>query len=392
MPSALKSVPVLAKLNDWTWLHLPARVGAWSVGWSGVLLDGLYVSAWPLVGAAILPLVLWLGLYMGSAQAVGGVLYIYSFAAMTVLVLVSQHGAVIGLTLWLGFVAGDLLSALPAATWTTGFFAARLLADLVLGSLLVAVPLVARALSRSSIAMLSPFLESAGAQPRGQRVALGASCHALMEFALVYLWVQAAGLLLQPFYVWQGAGPMTHGLVVSLRDLGWPLAMVAAYVGGVRVGLEFAAAAEPTLLARRRRLRELQTQNPWRYRPAYGLALVPLRAGVLTLLMSGLIDNAWGRGVTVFLATAVILLLREIAFGYFGLRLDMFARIPVVLRVLGAFAIAYVLSSYIVRSFGGGTFVDGLTAAVVSLAVFAVVAPAPPRMMLGRAAKAGTGR
>jgi hypothetical protein len=388
-PRSRSEIRAVTDLNDWTWLRLPVRVGRWSLPLCGVLLDGFYLSAWPLVGAFVLPIVFWIGLRLGWEQAAGAVLYIYSFAAMVVLVLISQHSAAVGFALWLGYALGDLVYFLPAIKWAV--FQARALADLVLGLLLVITPLVTRALTRSGVRALVSSVPALAAASRDERFALTVCIQAFGEFWFVYLWMQAAGLLLQPFYVWQGAGPMTHGLIVTLRGLGTPLGLVAAYVGGVRIGLEALAATRPALSARKRSLREALLGVTVRYRFAYGLLLVPFRALLLTFLLSGLIDQSRQHAVTVFVAVAVVLLIREIALGYLGLRAEFLARIPVVVRFLAALIVGYSASTYIVRSMGGGTFVDGLTSAVVSVVVFAVLLPGPLRMTR-RGAQAGAAK
>lgn len=402
---------VVAQINDWTWLRLPLRVGRWTALF-GTLLDGMYVSAWPFVGALVLPIVFWLGFRMGWGQGASGVLYIYSLAAMVVLVLVSQHSAAIGLALWSGYVVGDLFYSTPAtlSAWTLGAFASHALADLVLALLLIVIPAVARALTRSGVTGLLAIADAAAgrtggvlpersARPSGEavmtrdaRFALTAGVHALTEFGLVYLWAQAAGLLLQPFYVWQGIAPMTHGLVIVLRGGGWPLAAVAAYVGAVRIGLESAAATKPEMAARRRVLRESLVRGGGRAHPAYALALVPPRALLPTFAMSGLIDTSWPHAVEVFLAITVVLGMREIGVNYLGMRSRRLSQIPVVVRMLIALVISYALSNLVVRSMTDQTFVPGLISAVLSILVFAVFLPGPMRLVRPRAVETGDRR
>ncbi len=146
-PREAAALRALTQMNDWFWIRLPTSVARRSVGLSGILLDGFYVSAWPIAGVLILPVVFWLGLHLGHTQAESATLYIYSATTMMLLVLVSQLGASIGFALWLGYIAGDLLYSVSRTPWTLSFFGSRFLAATVLGLLLVTIPLVARALT-----------------------------------------------------------------------------------------------------------------------------------------------------------------------------------------------------------------------------------------------------
>jgi|GEM_PF-6216543 len=402
---------VAARINEWTWLSLPVRISRRSVSLAGALLDGMYLSAWPLVGAFVLPIVFWLGLRLGWGQAVAGTLYIYSLGTMAVLVLVSQHSAATGFALWCGYALSDLFYVTPALpAWASSAksfmpaLASRALADMVLGILLVLIPVVARVLTRSGTAhVIAAVVRARASNPaarapggslmsRDERLGLAVGMHAAMEFLLVYLWAQAAALLLQPFYVWQGAGPLTHGLVVTLRGAGWPLAAIAAYVGGVRIGLESAAETKPALALRRRHLRDALGQAFGGYRFSQGMIAAPLRALVLTFLLSGLINNSQPRAVAVFLAVSIVLWAREIAWARFGGTPRFLVQIPVVVRFLIALLISYLMATFIARSASGDSFVPGLIAAVASLVVFAVFLPAPRRLLPRRSAEPGTAR
>src|ERR1700686_3182319 len=214
----------LAQINDSVWFRLPRRAGSISLTLSGVLTDGIYLSAWPLVGALILPLVFGIGLYLGWNQS--GDVYIYSLVTMVFLVLVSQHGAAIGLWLWLGYALGDLFYAtqtIEKLTWL--MLASRALADALLTILLIVVPLATHALTRSSVRGLISYFEAVitptnssktasawNSRPRivntrSARLLSSVLLQSLMAFVFVYLWAQAVGLLLQPFYLWQNIGP-----------------------------------------------------------------------------------------------------------------------------------------------------------------------------------------
>ena len=67
-PREAAALRALTQMNDWFWIRLPTSVARRSVGLSGILLDGFYVSAWPIAGVLILPVVFWLGLHLGDAQ------------------------------------------------------------------------------------------------------------------------------------------------------------------------------------------------------------------------------------------------------------------------------------------------------------------------------------
>ncbi|MHB8732985.1 MAG: hypothetical protein ACYDAB_14495 [bacterium] len=389
----------VARLNDWVWVYLPSRVSRWSAALLAVFADGAYLSAWPLVGALILPAALCIGWRLGWSQP--GNLYMTSFVVLGILVFLSQHSAAIGLSIWIGYVLGGLFQTLSVLHWSvaraTVLFAPLALADVLLGLLLVIIPLTARLLSLASAGGLLAFLKalpvwaqasgagtvkpgsSRAAIARDERLLLVLALQAVTEFLFVSWWVLGIALFLQPYVVWQGITPSTHGWVALLRQWTWPLGILAAYVGAVRSGLEFVAETKPAYQTRAFMLRVLLLRSVLRYNLTFALATAPLKALVLTFITSVLLAS-WQQGILVFVIITLVLLARDIGFGRFDLSPRFLTHIPVIVRFFAAVLINYV---FIVRTGGGVTYSSGLVAIVLSLIVFLVLLPGPRPLRRG---------
>lgn len=329
------------EFNELGWVRWPSRLGRISPGLAAVAADGDYLSAWPTIGAWAAPAALICGLLLGvshfGAVPRDGLFYLYSLPALTLLIMLGQHGAGIGLLGWLSYVFGDLIHSYLSPDHggkLLSVLAAAGLSASVLYLLVVATPQVTRALSRR----ITPPV--AGTR---QRLVRDAAVHASLQLVFVYLWLQVAPLLLQAAWIWRGVGPETDTFIASARASGWGLALLAAYAGAMRVLFETSAQASPLLQARRARRRAAGPPP----RPDLGAAVVgaAVQAAVLTLMLSGLVDTALMAAplFAVLLASAMV---RGVVFGHFGLG-EPIRRISLGLRLL-LFLIAVFATSFLV--------------------------------------------
>src|SRR5262245_41799418 len=106
MPDAMKELPQ-PKLIDWWWLRVPMAARRISLSLSAVLTDGLYLTAWPQVGAIAPPLSLLIGFLLGWLRFTPGNTFTFSIYMMALMLVVSSLGAGLGAWLWTGYVIGD---------------------------------------------------------------------------------------------------------------------------------------------------------------------------------------------------------------------------------------------------------------------------------------------
>ena len=382
-------------VNEFWWRHLPARVNRVSPSFAAALTDGLYLSAWPTIGALLPPLALVLGFWLGweriGYNPVDGLHFLYSLTTVLILVLVSQHGAALGCWIWLGFVAGDLAVYGPSPTTLFGggidavwpMFAAkvapRALADAVLLTLVVFLPLATAALTRSAVQTLRNRMRRRNGQVSGSSEisAVALLLRAVCSFVAVYLWLKAATVMLQGVYTWSGAGALTHGLVQSWNVNGFIVGVVAAYVAGVRSALVLSV--QPRVALRVSEWRSVEVAST----PAIRRAFLPLRAGFLTFVCGSLIDS-WSGALALFSGFLAVFAVRELLQLYPARWLAWIECIPPFARALVAFVIVYFGAQSIAgQTIAASTFYPAQVAAMLSLLVFALALPsrataAPP--------------
>ena len=362
--STAAATSFVLELNRWTWQAIPAQLGRRRSALAAVVRDGSYLAAWPAVGALACPLALVLGFSLGLEHVGyqgGDIDYLYSLATVLVFAVLAQHGAAIGASLWLGVAIGDLLLFMPAAgeRWLA-VLGARLVADVVLAFLCIAIPLLTTRLTRSTLLEL-PIASQL-------RVPLAIAPQALLTVYLVFLWCRAAPVLLQTVFLWSGVSPLTHGLTAQYLAWSWGVAFAAAYAAGVRAALEPLAAPNASLAA------GTTPTAPWHVIGTIATICIP--AAALALVIGALITTSTAAWQT-FAGVTVILSARSLVSRYLVPWSRLFARIPLVVRFVAALIVINTIAGTIVRATWGRDvgFSPVETSALVSLVVFAVLLP-----------------
>jgi hypothetical protein len=376
--------------EDWIWAFFPGLVWRRAPALGLVLSDGGWLRGVPGLGLAAPAVAFLLGLWRGGFRPADQVTYSYSLTWLCLFLVLALAGCGIGVSLWLGFVVGDLMFfghpplapfGQPVSVWdqVSQFVVPHLISYLLLAVLLVGAPLAAL-LARGSVAGLL-----AGAAP-GVRAGFGAAAAAVAAGLHAGLWTQAFPLLVRPLWTWRErlSNPDADAIVPVQEHL-WLVGLVAGAAAAGWAVLAFRGLAR--IVGRRYQpiaaVPSAAPPNPVRL----GVGAV-LRAGLTTLLLAGLIPDYW-RGVAAF-AVLTAVFLAQVATVPWAIRL--------VLAAAVAWAVAYLIGRTTYQTlFGQVTVVTAddfaplLYAAVAATACIALLLPAtrPDRESAGPVPGAG---
>jgi hypothetical protein len=367
---AIETVGQLERWNEAAWLRLPSSAPG---RLAQICADGLHLSAWPAVGALILPLAALAGFLLGAFhlgyEPPDRILYLYSLGTMILLLAISQNGAACGVAAWTGFALGDLLHSLQALGQSGSLLMlvpTRFLACAILAIPLISTPICARAFTQSVLSRVPAQADASVTLLRTVGV------QGVATFGLIFMWTQVAPILLQPVYVWQGLQPLTHGLVQNMQQYGWILALVAGYAAAVRGVLELAAAT-PALVRSRAAIRQAQALRKQGGLIAQTMTVIA-SASFLTLVSSSLLTS-WGQATVLFIISVAVLGLRGPLLGRLNPSRWLLPGLPMAGRFLLGVGVMTVVATALGTSSWGQT--NGFGASVASteigLVVFAVL-------------------
>ncbi|MDQ3742654.1 MAG: hypothetical protein M3389_17115 [Actinomycetota bacterium] len=335
--------------------------------------DGRYVLAWPPAALAAPAAALAVGA-VASARLDADEIYTYSIATVAVLAAVAALGAAFGLWAWIGFVLGDLLLHRPqdGALFANSVdrleevYAPLLVSYVLLAALLVVAPAVAAGVRIAVTAL---------AGPGAVALTVGLALYAALLAGFSYLWAQAVAFLIRPVWSYRDLAPDLPG-IEPMQQRGEVLARTIVVAVVVRLVLE--------LVSRRMRPEtqipdtELISSDP--PRPAPPWLAIPLKTALLTLLLSGLLDDG-DSALPVALLIAGILALQTVILPRMSRVVDAIRRVPALLRVAATGVVAYILAVRIVEPVATQTqsFTRLVTSVLLSLAVAAVLLPAERR-------------
>jgi hypothetical protein len=363
---------LVEQTSRFIWLRVPVTVRRSSSGISGVLADGGYLVAWPWVAVLAPPLSFVAGLMLGWQHP--GEIFTNSILMVSGMFLVANFSSALGLWMWAGFLLGDFFhphfivrgdSFLPHLLY---FWMPLVLANLLLGSLLVFVSLTARALrlQTSTDLRLKPLHS-------WQKDAV---LHAFIQMALVWVWTQSVPPLVRPVWTWQQLIiPVDH--IRPLQHYGWILALAAGFAAVARILLEHRATSQASVLAQ---LRELQTSSA--HVETQGIFHIPvpvsfaLKAGFTTFMFSGLITR-WWEALELMLLFLVFFCLRAVLATHLAVWRRATSRVSLLVRLAGASAMGALLGwPVLARLWGQGESFQSIIVLVgFSLLMVTVMAP-----------------
>jgi hypothetical protein len=346
----------MTRAADLIWVRLPDAVGRFSVLLGLVLRDGAYLRAWPSLAVAGPVGALLLGGVLGRIhpeETFTGALWV-----MGPMVVVAGIGTALGLWTWLGYALVDFF----LFPHFLGFGAGLLPTYLLLAMLVVVIPQTVRSLVRAS----TPRARRLSGLRKAMEVVL--SC--VLYAALVYVWTQAAPILVRPAYTWAGYTPATEA-IQPVQATGWFLVFLAALAGAARPVLQLAAERRmPASGAQAAPMRRPSAS------PVASLGGSALQAAFTVVLLAGALEGLLDALVAWVVLTAILAGRRLLA-GRIGGYVALAARVPILARVVGAAALSFLLSRTVLDLTFTATpsFRPVVLAAVLSLVVFTVLLP-----------------
>lgn len=298
------------RLAELWWIRLPQMVRQVAVRPVLVLVDGLYLTAWPRAAAFLSPLALLLGLLFGAAHPGFRDVFSQSWPVLILAVLLGIFSGHLGALFLAGFAFGDFFLFHTEWAYRGSFlrnlFQVRVPLLIEYGLLAFMTTGIALA-TKSLLAQLRPPERLAGQA----RIALAVAGHLGLTLLFVYLWMQVVPILIRPVFTWPGGSPPVDAMEILQRQ-GWPLLVIAGIASLGRMGLQ-------QLVARREKLaaivdeRERQLNNTTPLVPFSAnvppLARVAVTSIWSTLMLSGMLER-WWEGLILLLVITVLQLAR----------------------------------------------------------------------------------
>lgn len=330
----------LAAALDRLWVRTPRALDGVSSFLGTAARDGAYLTRWPLAGSLVPILAYAAGFLIGGVRpwtydGDGWGLLSGSLPVLVILVASAQLGGAVGLRMLVGLIAGEILVFGPAGAidkchcdGLVPLFKVRLPETIefgALGLLLVAVPLATVALDPLLLRVLSTR------RPATALASASIVLRTLIAGVLVVAWAQAFPVLERPITAWLRETPSSDAirpLQQNVLLLGAVGAIGAAARGVVEL---LVRGGRPAVVAPRH-----VSEAAWRL-PRW--LTIPLGAALLAVFLAGLIDNLLDAAILFFGIVAALALRwflgRTAAAG-------LLRRIPMLIRVAAAAAIAYV--------------------------------------------------
>jgi hypothetical protein len=207
--------------------------------------------------------------------------------------------------------------------------------------------------------------------------------HAILTGVLVYFWAQTVAILIRPAFTWQGSQPTTEA-IAPLQQGDWALVLVAVLGSLSRMVLQGQTASQPELKARVDTIEQSLVSAPpvvplWQRIPLWGRVVA--QALVVTLLLSGMMQS-W---LDALLLGGLILLIQAARSRLIAVPLGpwprLVERVPLLLRLIGGFAVVFVLSIFVLRQqmmFGDDSFRPIVILTCVALIIMYLLAPGLP--------------
>jgi hypothetical protein len=370
MPGASSSL--VERISRLFWIGVPVAMRRTSAGISGVLADGAYLAAWPWVAVLAPPLSLIAGLGLGWNHP--GEIFTNSILMMLGMFLVANFSSALGFWMWTGFLLGDFSHPhfIPRGDsflfHLFHFWIPLVLVNLLLGSLLVYLPLSAKALRLQT----RKELKLTWLNAPWKDVLL----QTIIQMALVWVWTQSVPALVRPVWTWQQLIiPVDH--IRPLQHDGWILVLAAGFAGAVRVFLEYRATAQAGVSSQTREL-----QLAFAHIETQGVFHIPvpasfvLKAGFSTFMFSGLITR-WWEALELMLLFLLFFWLRAVLSTHLVSWRRATSRVPLLVRLAVASALGALLGwPLLTRMWGqGDSFQSIIVLAGISLLTITFLAP-----------------
>ncbi len=361
---------------DKLWVVFPLRMRVLSEAVAAILVDGIYLAAFPVVATLTTPLALVGGFLVGWLHPGFATVFSESMLIMIIIGVLGVLSARLGLLFTFGFALGDFFLASHKAFYSSHGLWRNLLearAPLLIEYALLAFLAV-------GIAMFTKATLSSLKLPqnltKNQVLALAFVSHAAVTAVFVYFWTQAVPLLMRPVFVWPGLY-LPISMAQPLQERWLILVVVLMGASLLRVFLQGVLAARPE---RSRRIDELVAK----------IAKEPMESVPLTARLPKIVTVGFLAGWTVFILSGMISSFKEagILFAIFAIFVAfrqkliplplgdyprLLAKVPAVGRFLAGVVLVWFITGRILAT--GGSFQTMLVTIVISLAIFLVLHP-----------------
>jgi hypothetical protein len=384
------------KLADVWWCKIPGLASRFSRQLGIALCDGFYLLRWPKVAAYAPPAVLVLGLLLGAIRLFPGETFTFSLLLIALFLVPASFGAGLGAWLTIGYAIGDfiffrprmvqpgLLLREPLPVLTRVGLPALILYVLLAG-LLVGVPLVSAGLRLQVLNFVTRMMQRTGRLKRGPHrrwmAVAAAPIQGVLQATLVYVWIHNVPTLIRPVYTWIGSIPPVPAMA-PLQNHGDYLVWLAAALGTVRVLLEYRhIQRQDSTAAIARVLQTMMRVKPRSEGVFIAIPRVLFKAVFITFMLSGLILSI-SEGVFLLVLVLAGLAIREVIIPSRPALTKAITDVPVLIRLIGGSVASYVLSTIVMRLMwdnAGQSFRPLVAGVPISLLIFAIVLPGPPR-------------
>jgi hypothetical protein len=360
------------------WVDLPRVVARRSPVLAAIVADGAYLIRWPRVALLAPILSFAVGFVIGAFRPLGDATYAFAIAWPLILLVPSAFGAGLGLLVGAGYAVGDFfvhyhqfLVQDPLPHIWTEVVPLLIVYELLLG-LTVLLPLAARTMPIGIVRLFATRADG-----RARHIAFVAIA-AVAAAILAASWSGSAQVLQRPIETFRG-GFESPAMVQPLRTEGILLVLLAAILTGVRALIEIAAGNDLMRPPAGNAGGRGDGVRTWRAT----LVRAVIASALLTLLLSGLLDEPWQAAV-LFVALLVSALLRLVALPRLARYAITVNRIPVLLRILVLSGNGYVIGAVVLPAFSenppflGESWGPMLLSASIMIVVAAFLVPAMP--------------
>jgi hypothetical protein len=288
------------------------------------------------------------------------IVYSESLPFMILLTAIAFLSGQLGAPLWLGYIAGDLLTNSKGIS--LGSLGGRIIAYFLLAMLAWRIPILARQLAGRRVL------------PNIQSRSLGSSLgFPVLAGALVFFWCQAMIVLIRPVFVWGGGSPTREAIAPVQEQWVW-LVTTAAISGLVRLVLEDRSVAPPELRASVRLEEPRSRGQLWEKLPS--AIRILLAALMLAFVLGGTLTGWWDFLVVVAILALLGALRVGLVWKAFAQRMQRMNDVPVLLRVLVAVAGGFYMAVFFAYLFWSSNSLRPIMlGAVVTTAIFYLAFP-----------------
>ena len=365
-------------MREKLWVDLSIRAQRISNGLTDILLDGLYLSTFPVVGEILSPLILLAGFLAGFLHPGFKTVFSESLPFMIVAGSIGILSARLGLLFVSGFAIGDFflvqrLASYPLHGPVRNFLETRpslIIEYVLLSLLLVWIPMVVKEFL-GTIRLPKKFSDD-------QVFYVTLAGTATLTGLFVFFWTQAVPVLIRPVFAWNSIY-FPVSMAKPLQESGYQLVAALVFVSLIRVFLQHLVLTTPKFS----QTYLMFSEKLFKAKPVIPITeQIPLLVRMLissfwmVFLLSGLLSN-WTQAVILAVVFAVFSVFRN---GLVSLPFGPLARltnkVPTIVRfIIGLVLVNLVANRAVLSRSANDGFEPILITIAISLAIFFLLTP-----------------